>query len=53
MLIDMLRNSFGVDDRMIELIFSLKKPVIYSLRNLSEACDPEVAKAAKSLSYAR
>ena len=52
-LIDMLQSSFGVDDRMIELIFSLKKPVIYSLRNLSEACDPKVAEAAKSLSYAQ
>lgn len=50
-LIDMLRSSFGVDDRMIELIFSMKKPVIYSLRNLNESCDPKVAEAAKNLSY--
>ncbi len=50
-LIDMLRTSFGVDDRMIELIFSMKKPVIHSLRNLSGACDPTVAEAAANLSY--
>ena len=50
-MIDMLRTSFGIDDRMIELIFSLKKPVIYSLRNLSESCDPQVAEEAKKLSY--
>lgn len=48
---DMLEKSFGLNNDMIELIFSLQKPVVYALRNLTDTCDPEVREKVEKMTY--
>ncbi len=50
-LMKMLQESFGVDEDMIALMFSLKKPLIHGLRNFSSYCAPEVADQLQNLTY--
>lgn len=50
-LIRMLKESFGVDNSVMELMFALKKPLMHGLRNMSQYCSPEVAKSLLALTY--
>jgi len=50
-LIRMLKESFGVDNSVMELMFALKKPLMHGLRNMSQYCSPDVAKALLALTY--
>lgn len=48
---DLLQKSFGLNNDMVSLIFSLEKPVVFALRNMSDTCDPAVREKVEKLTY--
>ena len=48
---DLLQKSFGLNNDMVSLIFSLEKPVVFALRNMSDTCDPAVKAQVEKLTY--